>query len=132
MAMIQVQLKPNSSNEDIQHLLDVLSLSPIVAATNLQKDVIDILTDRSSLINELQSLLWVVDSYCSKAAAEEMAWEQVYTAVFSENVSLRVYELCNLLGRPLKWYDPDATYQADTEAFENALTGYLEELGVRQ
>jgi hypothetical protein len=52
-------------------------------------------------------------------------WEEKYDLIFSKEISGRVYDLKTGSG---VWYDPDTTYQEDTEAFFRQFKEYVEAL----
>lgn len=52
-------------------------------------------------------------------------WEVLYDQIFSEQISVRVKQLCHALDLQLDWVDPDTSYEADVKEFVNALSSLV-------
>lgn len=58
------------------------------------------------------------------------SWKLAYDLVFSKNCSQRAYALLKDLNINFDYYDPDASYEDDVEAFARALNNLCEEVAV--
>ncbi|VTU43566.1 MULTISPECIES: hypothetical protein [unclassified Variovorax] len=73
--------------------------------------------------NELLKVIdWLLSvGAVARNAGTESAWEDAFSLVFSSNGSLRIADLRAKLGLSFDYYDLDASYQEDVEAYLSAL-----------
>lgn len=88
---------------------------------------LDELVEKNKLV---QALMGAARADCAVGGdehEEDVIWNTVYDAVFSETISRRVYTLISKLSLRFDYYDPDTTYREDVTAFANALDALVSE-----
>ncbi len=59
----------------------------------------------------------------------DLSWQDKYEILYDTNISIRANEISRkLTGHPLDYYNPDTSYQEDSEAFVSAIHKTLKEL----
>ncbi len=66
-------------------------------------------------------LLKSLHEQANKIYNSDLSWEDKYDFIFSENISMKVFDNINL-----EYYDPDTSYEEDVRAFMDAFNSKME------
>lgn len=80
------------------------------------------------MASQVETLKALVKTANAIADLTDVSWADKYSQIFSPRISHRIGELLREFGISLDYYDPDASYREDVQAYLAALNARMAEV----